>query len=299
MTGTGSQIDVGRQRGHGQKLSKTSLAHVALRTPDTPGMAAFYAKTLGLVPQGSESGGEILRLGWNEGHHALELHQGPAGLAHIALEVADSGGHDTLAERLSADGVVIHAIEGSDGAVCVYDPDGNAVQLHGPLSRAGEHGGNPHRRPVRIQHATLATAALEPMVAFYVQLGFRLTDRMGSVFAWLRSSVEHHSIAIVDVGRQGGLDHFSFDLESWDNFKVWADRLTDLGIPVQWGPGRHGPGNNLFLFFDDPDGNHIELSAEMERFFDDRAQYEPRLWTADPSTVNLWGGQVPKWRTVD
>jgi catechol 2,3-dioxygenase len=42
------------------------------------------------------------------------------------------------------------------------------------------------------------------------------------------------------------------------------------------GPGRHGPGNNLFVFFDDPSGNHIELSAEMERFHDDLVDYPVR-----------------------
>ena len=68
------------------------------------------------------------------------------------------------------------------------------------------------------------------MIDFYLALGFRLTDRMGGVFAWLRSNVEHHSVAIVDTGAGGGLDHYSFDLNSWDDFKVWADRLTDLGI---------------------------------------------------------------------
>jgi catechol 2,3-dioxygenase len=36
----------------------------------------------------------------------------------------------------------------------------------------------------------------------------------------------------------------------------------------------------------------------MERFFDHCAQYEPRVWNADPTTVNLWGGQVPRWRIV-
>jgi catechol-2,3-dioxygenase len=136
------------------------------------------------------------------------------------------------------------------------------------------------------------------MIDFYLALGFRLTDRMGGVFAWLRSNVEHHSVAVVDTGVSGGLDHYSFDLDSWDDFKVWADRLTDRGIQVQWGPGRHGPGNNLFLFFDDLDGNHIELSAEMERFFDGSADYAPRIWKPDPSTVNLWGGQVPSWRNA-
>ena len=101
---------------------------------------------------------------------------------------------------------------------------------------------------------------MEPMVDFYVGLGFTITDRMDKGFTWLRSNVEHHSIAIVDTGRSGGLDHYSWDLAEWEDFKTWADRLTDLGVTVQWGPGRHGPGGNLFVFYDDLDGNHIELS---------------------------------------
>jgi catechol 2,3-dioxygenase-like lactoylglutathione lyase family enzyme len=232
-----------------------------------------------------------VRLGWGRGHHALELLPGPAGLDHVAFEVADAGGPGALVQALDAE-------ELADGVLQVRDPDGNAVRLHGPVSRAGEHCADPGRRPIRVQHATLATAAMEPMVDFYVGLGFRITDRMADGFTWLRSTVEHHSIAVVDVGRSGGLDHYSFDLGSWEDFKCWADRLTDLGVTVQWGPGRHGPGNNLFLFFDDVDGNHIELSAEMERFFDERARYEPRVWEAAPTTVNLWGGQVPRWRAV-
>ena len=187
---------------------------------------------------------------------------------------------------------------GGSGALAIADPDGNVLHLLDRVHRAGEHSADPGRRPVRVQHVTFSTAALEPMVDFYRALGLRLTDRMGEKFAWLRSNVEHHSIAAVATGRSGGLDHFSFDLDGWADFKVWADRVTDLGVPVQWGPGRHGPGNNLFLFFDDPDGNHIELSAEMERFFDARAEYPVRTWEDAATTVNLWGGQVPQWRTV-
>jgi catechol 2,3-dioxygenase len=279
------------------KLSRTSLSHVALRTPDLEAMTRFYVATMGLIPEPERVDQPEVRLGWGQGHHALELLEGPKGLDHVGLEIGDPGGHVALAERLRTRGVEVREID--DGAtVCVHDPDGNAVHLHGRVSRAGEHGADPGRRPIRIQHATLATATIEPMIEFYLGLGFRLTDRMGGVFAWLRSNVEHHSVAIVDVGRSGDLDHYSFDLDSWDDFKVWADRVSDLGVIVQWGPGRHGPGNNLFLFFDDPDGNHIELSAEMERFFDDRARYEPRIWSAEPKTINLWGGQLPLWRSV-
>lgn len=262
-------------------------------------MRRFYTDILGLIPEATETTQDGVRLGWGHGHHALELLPGAAGLDHLAFEVADDGGPAAVAERLAGRGVEVTELDGPDRTVQVRDPDGNAVRLHGPVSRTGEHTADPGRRPLRVQHATLATAAMVPMVEFYQALGFRVSDRMGAVFTWLRSTVEHHSVAVVDVGHSGGLDHYSFDLDSWDDFKVWADRLTDRGVPVQWGPGRHGPGGNLFVFFDDPDGNHIELSAEMERFFDDRAAYEPRTWTADPTTVNLWGGQVPLWRRTN
>ena len=104
------------------------------------------------------------------------------------------------------------------------------------------------------------------------------------------------TLAVVENGHPGDLDHYSYDLAEWEDFKSWCDRLTDLGVDVVWGPGRHGPGNNLFVFFDDPAGNHIELSAEMEKFHDDRVEYVPRRWRPVPASVNLWGGQLASWR---
>lgn len=279
-------------------LSRTSLSHVALSTPDVEGMAAFYSRQMGLVKHPESVTGDHAYLGYGEGHHALELVQGPVGLDHIALEVGDDGGHERVAERQRSLGVAVREVGDDAGSLEVVDPDGNVVRLHGTVLRTGEHVADAGRRPLRVQHATYSTADMEPMVNFYLGLGFRISDRMGDVFTWLRSTVEHHSIAIVKGATSQGLDHYSWDLAEWEDFKTWADRLTDNGVQVQWGPGRHGPGNNLFVFFDDPDGNHIELSAEMERFFDDRATYEPRTWEAAPTTVNLWGGQVPSWRTA-
>ena len=36
------------------------------------------------------------------------------------------------------------------------------------------------------------------------------------------------------------------------------------GIPIHWGIGRHGPGNDVFFMVKDPDGNLLEISAEIE-----------------------------------
>jgi len=43
-----------------------------------------------------------------------------------------------------------------------------------------------------------------------------------------------------------------------------------MRLPLEWGPGRHGPGNNLFVFVHDPEGNWIEISAELEQVTPDR-----------------------------
>jgi catechol-2,3-dioxygenase len=65
----------------------------------------------------------------------------------------------------------------------------------------------------------------------------------------------------------------------------WADRFAARGIPLMWGPGRHGPGNNLFIFIVDPDGNWIEMSTELE-VIDDRPV---KKWPHTDRTLNLWG----------
>ena len=40
------------------------------------------------------------------------------------------------------------------------------------------------------------------------------------------------------------------------------------GVLTTWGPGRHEPGNNLFVFYTYPDGNWIEISGELETIYD-------------------------------
>jgi hypothetical protein len=57
-------------------------------------------------------------------------------------------------------------------------------------------------------------------------------------------------------------------------------------IPLKWGPGRHGPGNNLFFFIHDTDGNWVEISAELEVVKPDRAV---GAWPHEERTLNRWG----------
>lgn len=285
-------------------LRRTATSHIGFSVPDVVVASDFYGRILGLTPHGVLPDGGV-RLGWGAGHHVVDLRVGENRLDHFGFEVRDETGVAGVAKRLIEAG---HQVDPLDpvhldealtdaGGIATTDPDGNTVHFHGPVRRAGETTADTANRPVKYQHVTLATDCLAAMVEFYVGVvGFRVSDILSdSTFAWLRSDRDHHSLAIVQTG-DVGLDHYSYDLAEWADFKAWCDRLTEHEVDVTWGPGRHGPGNNLFIFFDDPAGNHIELSAEMEKFHDDRVTYAPRQWDPVPRSVNLWGGQLASWR---
>ena len=286
-------------------LRDTAISHIGLRVPDVSESEDFYCRVLGLVRHAQLGDGGV-RLGWGAGHHVLDLLPGEQGLDHFGFEVRDLDGVAGIRKRLEAAGhhtadldesFVDQPVGPVDG-VASTTPDGVTVHFHSAVLRQGENSADPGRRPIKFQHTTLGTAAVQPLVDYFVStVGLRISDQLADgSFCWLRSNKDHHTLAIVEVGTSGVLDHYSYDLAEWEDFKSWCDRLTELDVKVEWGPGRHGPGNNLFVFFDDPAGNHIELSAEMEKFYDADVTYAPRQWTPGPTSVNLWGGQTPRWR---
>jgi len=76
--------------------------------------------------------------------------------------------------------------------------------------------------------------------------------------AWLRCDHEHHGVALVNAGTSATLHHYAFQLENWGAIPaLTATALAFLG-QAAWrgGPGRHGPGRNLYTYLPDPDNNH-------------------------------------------
>ncbi|MDJ1372627.1 VOC family protein [Gulosibacter molinativorax] len=290
---------------HAGALRKTAVSHIGFRVPDVDATTAFYNRVLGLSVHERLDNGAV-RLGWGTGHHVIELVEGEQGLNHYGFEVRDEGGLEGIRSRLEAAGHTVEdlapeyvdAAIGKPAGIVVVDPDGTPVHFHSIVERQGENAADTGRRPIKFQHTTVGTVDVKPFVDFFVNtIGFRITDQLADgKFTWFRSDKDHHTLAVVEVGRGGDIDHYSYDLAEWEDFKAWCDRLTELDVDVAWGPGRHGPGNNLFVFFDDPAGNHIELSAEMEKFYDETVEYVPRRWEPIPNSVNLWGGQLPNWR---
>ena len=66
-------------------------------------------------------------------------------------------------------------------------------------------------------------------------------------------------------------------------------RLKEAGCPIQWGPGRHGPGNNLFNYFLGPFDFPIEYTAEVSQVDDSYRTGMPEDWKWPPGRIDHWG----------
>jgi catechol 2,3-dioxygenase-like lactoylglutathione lyase family enzyme len=197
---------------------------------------------------------------------------------------------EALKGRLAAHGVTLEAAPlpfFEEDAVTFRDPDGNCMCFGRPRAMRPAAEG----LPARLQHVVVASTDAERMTRFYTDVvGFRLSDRVLDDQAdlrtsFMRSDQEHHSLAVfkADTCR---LDHHCYETTSWNLMRDWADHFSEAGLTLQWGPGRHGPGNNLFLFVHDPDDNWLEMSAELEIVSEKRCV---GVWPQAERTLNLWG----------
>ena len=176
------------------------------------------------------------------------------------------------------------------GSFSVEDPDKN-VLCFGVLKDKSTASLNGIHAP--LQHLTFASEDVESFQNFYEnKLGFQVTDRViknnGELATcFTTSNHEHHTIACFKSSKKG-MDHHSYEAGDWNHIKGWCDHFASNNIKLVWGPGRHGPGNNLFVFIEDIDGNWIEISAELETVHGRPV----KNWPQEERTLNLWGNAI-------
>jgi catechol 2,3-dioxygenase len=211
-----------------------------------------------------------------------------AALDRIATGVATAGGL-VLAARAAV------AEPGGGEAVVVQDPQGRILRfVHGDLRHAQTQG-HPDR-PIRLAHAVLNSHDVAAGLPFYENaLGMRLSDRT-RIMAFIRIPAigrgDHHSIALADADNDC-LNHIAFEMPDTESVMRGAGRMRDAGFGIEWGPGRHGPGNNTFNYFIGPAGFVIEYTADVEQVDDSYLAQGPDDWKWPPGRVDQWGISAP------
>ena len=268
-------------------MLNVKLHHLSFATNQREEMVAFYRDQMGMVDI-NERGGDIILQAKNRIMHLID---GPKNqLNYAGYGAPNQAALMDLRQRHEGSGLVISpspSLVFGEEAYTLVDPDGNKM-VFGLYSDAHKSIGS---MPGRMQHVVVASLNVQPMIDYYTKkVGFIISDIVrsgdGTITAcFMRSDNEHHSFAVF-LGDSTKLDHNCYETDSWNDIRDWADHFSKSEITLWWGPGRHGPGDNLFFMVSDPDGNSVELSAEIEIVADNR---ETGNWLHEERTLNYWG----------
>lgn len=278
----------------------SQLAHLAITTQTPEASLRFYRDVLGLEVSGEAAGSVWLR-GWGETfRHSLQLTAGDApGLAHLGWRAQ---GPEELAEavrRIEASGRGEGWVEPAFGrgrAFRYRGPGGHLNEIFWDVERyeapAALRSGYP-ARPQRyvprgvaarcLDHVTCNTSDIRADAEWYRDtLGHRWMECIVAgpdqsiVFATTTTAERGHDLGLVPdaPGNSGRVNHIAFWCEQREELRRAADVLLDADVPIEFGPGRHGVGEQDYLYCREPSGLRVELNA------------------------GGWRNAEPDWRTV-
>jgi len=276
----------------------SALRSVALNVPDLAAAEKFYTSTWHLTVAARRDGVVYFR-GTGVDHHLLALHQaeGPATIRCVTLRARSMACLDEVANAVvGAGGRLIQPVAqldepGGGTAVTVADADGRVFQLvYADQLHADAH--ETSDQPIRLAHVVLNSHDVESTRQFMETVfDFSLSDRT-RIMAFMRCNSDHHSIALGDTDNDA-LNHIAFLMPDLDSVMRGGGRMRDAGFGIEWGPGRHGPGDNAFNYFIGPFDVVIEYTAEVEQIDDSYQAGQPSDWTWPPGRVDQWGISAP------
>lgn len=282
------------------------LTTVTIGVRDVAATSAYYEE-FGLTPTGAGrfatvDGGEQLVLVPSPRRRLIEL--------GVGAENADD--LDRIAAQLAALGI---AAERDPTGIAAVDPGTQvrvAVRIAEPITSAPTplpptNGPGSHQRlndraacvlrdqpvrPRKLGHAVLGSTDLETTERFFIDgIGFKISDTVGGLAAFLRCSTDHHNL-LVQRAPVDFLHHTSWQLDDVDEVGRGATAMlaADPSRHV-WGLGRHHIGSNFFWYLRDPAGNFTEYYADMDSIPDDQL-WKPEVWEGARSLVS-WGPPPP------
>jgi catechol 2,3-dioxygenase len=277
-------------------IRPSGLRSVAIGVPDVRASARFYTDVWRLQPV-AEGGGSVYLRGSGAYHHILALHpRERVELLRIDLAAAGRGEVDALHARVKNCGTP--ALEtpgpvsepGGGYGFSFKDPEGRVLRVIAGDERHAGAGPAPDR-PVKVTHVVLNTPDTALAAGFFVDaLGFKVSDR--SLLTFVRCNSDHHNFAF-HPGDASTLHHIAFEMPDVDSVMRGAGRMREAGYPIEWGVGRHGPGNNVFAYFVGPDEIVIEYTAEVGQVDDDYRVGSPADWKYPGGRTDLWGVTPP------
>jgi catechol 2,3-dioxygenase-like lactoylglutathione lyase family enzyme len=285
------------------------IGYATFETPDLERAVAYYSRYLGLIEVGRD--GETVFLACPSDFYSVVLRQGSAAaVTRLALQLAPDADLDAFETELRRKGAGVRRATDTGPhtpvTLTTTDPSGMDIDLIAARAVQERRPPNAGVMPRKLGHTAFFTPDIHATVRFYTELlGFRVSDWIGDFFVFMRCNPDHHTVNFL-TGPSRNLHHIAFELNDWNHVKAACDLLCDHDLDLIWGPGRHGPGHNIFTYHLNPDNFTVEMfteidtmSSEENGYFDPRPWHRdrpqrPKVW--DPALIrnrNLWGLSKP------
>ena len=283
------------------------LSHVDYGVTDLAASKTFYEDVLGLQVTYEDSTRVTFRAMEERGHHCITLVQADtADVRALAFKLFDDPDLDKAEAFFKSRGLPTEWVTRPhmDRVLKTQDPWGIPLEFYVKMDRLPTI----HQqyklyrgvKPLRIDHFNMFSADVDASVAFYNDIGFRVTeytedDESGKVWAaWMHRKGGVHDVAFTN-GLGPRLHHTAFWVPNPLNIIDLLDLMATTGYVanIERGPGRHGISNAFFLYVRDPDGHRIEIYCSDYQTVD--PDLEPIRWSlTDPQRQTLWGAPAPR-----
>jgi catechol 2,3-dioxygenase len=285
----------------------TRASHIVLTVNDLAASRAFYVDLLGFVVSDEDADAIYLRGLAEACHHSvvLERSAGAPACRRIGMRVFTEDDLEKAKATFEAAGLPAAWVERpyQGRTLEVSDAVGVPLELCAVMPTCPrlllEFEAHHAACPQRLDHFQILLPEVRQAFEFYAGLGFRLseyvapdgTDELLMVF--LQRKGNPHDIVFA-AGAGPRLHHTAFSIPESYHFFYVCDLAARLGFAenVEWGPGRHGPGNALFLYLRDPDGHRVELFNSHYLTVD--IEDEPVRWDTSRASARRW--QLPARR---
>jgi 2,3-dihydroxy-p-cumate/2,3-dihydroxybenzoate 3,4-dioxygenase len=260
------------------------LRAIELKAVDVPKAAEFLERVWGLYDAGRRAKTRYFR---GTADHPYILSLTPASVPGIEAVTFAGGAEeiDALKNRTAAQMVQFDS-PGAGAGIVVEGPEGQRYRF--VTDAKSDEKPVDRNRPMELSHVVLNTKDWEKSERFAVEiLGFRVSDRT-RMMRFVRCNRKHHAIAYVNSD-VSSLNHIAFEMRDIDAVMNGIGRLREAGHACIWGPGRHGPGNNVFGYFVAPFGPVIEYTAEVGEVDDGYRVGGPDDWKWPPGRMDHWG----------
>jgi catechol 2,3-dioxygenase len=288
----------------------SQLAHVEVVSPQPEASVDFFTNMLGMS-ETQRVGQSVYMRTWADWfHHSLVITEGPAAaLAHVGWRADGPDELEIAAGRLADAGCGERWADGLVGQGPTYlfrAPGGQLNEIFWEVDRfqpAPEERSSYPNRPARfvqrgaavrqLDHATCASSTPLPDAEWYRDmLGFRLNEitKIGdrTLIAMVSNNEKSHELGLIadSSGVPGRAHHIAYWVDDPVALLNAADGLLEHGSHIEWGPSRHGIGEQYSVYFREPGGMRVEITTGGYRIY--QPDWEPIVWSPDQGSREFY-----------